>query len=99
MIFDIIFRECGDKETATCISGAEIDPDLDFGLITSNSPFFCPVQEGHEIAPYPHQSKCNRYFLCDRGVAYLQMCTSNQVYDVYTEKCEDKLEGVCLTDL
>lgn len=95
MIFDIIDRACGDKETSKCISGTFIGQSRDI-----SDEFSCPNHLGAEdMAIYPHQRKCERYYVCLNGIAYLHTCPSGEIYDIATEQCQKKLEAVCLNDL
>lgn len=94
MYFDVVNRECNDREISTCISGTAINPSER----PVSSTFSCPLGD-YEVLFYPHQSRCERFFECRKGIAYLKYCPSGQHYDVPNEVCYAKSEAVCLKDL
>lgn len=101
MWFDIIERECNDRAIATCISGTNsTDPDLNFvNKLPESYSFVCPLHFDYDILLFPHQSKCDQYYLCEKGVAYLHLCPRGEFYDIRQEKCGDPTTAVCLKNL
>lgn len=98
MLFDIINRECDDREIATCISGAVTD-DLPENRDLPTFFFKCPIHINYDVLFYPHNSMCNRYYACKKGIAYLLVCPKGQHYDVENEECRDYTNAICLNDL
>lgn len=99
MFFDIVNRECDDMETATCISGASVNKLPGNSIVIPSVSFKCPVHFNYDYLLFPHQSKCEQFYMCNNGIAYLRDCPSDQVYDVKKEQCQPLLEAVCLKDL
>lgn len=97
-IFDIIERKCYDKDIATCISGTDESDSRNEHFQPESFSFLCPLHVQQEITYYPHQSKCNKYYLCNKGVAFLRNCPFGQSYDIEKESCLDELDATCLND-
>lgn len=98
MLFDIVNRECNEREKATCISGTSNGLELnEVNLMPTE--FVCPLHFDYDILLFPHQSSCERYYVCEKGVAYLHKCSNGKSYDIKTEKCEEPVIAICLNNL
>lgn len=102
LIFDIVERMCQREEDATCIAGDLISPDNNGGRFVLTIPswsFECPLQMKDEILLFPHDKRCERFYQCQKGVAYLKFCPPSQYFDVKSGKCANGLDAVCINDL
>lgn len=93
---NFVYRNCDDSELATCISGAVTDPDHVPQEIVPGM-FDCPLSR--DLLWFPHQVNCNRYYKCEWGIAYLQVCQPHESYDVYLQKCVNTSDATCFNDL
>jgi len=93
--FDSIYGECTEKELANCISGTISNPNK----IPEAYSFVCPLHFNYDFLFFPHNSHCDQYYICEKGIAYLHDCPGGNFYDVYQEKCEDLSTAVCLMNL